>query len=146
MARQILVPVDESEQSTEALEYAVREYPDERITALHVVNLDNIPKHGDEGQFDRDEFFRGLKERREGDEEIEALELARQTAAGHGVDIETVLETGQPAETITEYVESADIDHVVMGSHGRSGASRILFGSVAEDVTRHSSVPVTIIR
>jgi len=41
---------------------------------------------------------------------------------------------------------SHDVDHVVMGSRGRSGVGRVLFGSVAEAVTRRASVPVTIVR
>ena len=44
------------------------------------------------------------------------------------------------------YAEENDIDHIVVGSHGRGGVSRMLLGSVAETVARRSSVPVTIIR
>jgi len=44
------------------------------------------------------------------------------------------------------YAEDLDVDHIVMDSHGRSGASRVLLGSVAETVTRRSPVSVTIVR
>lgn len=79
-------------------------------------------------------------------EKKEVVERARQTAAERGSNIETKLETGPPSQTINEYAEDHDIDHIVMGSHGRSGVSRILLGSVAESVVRRSPVPVTIIR
>jgi nucleotide-binding universal stress UspA family protein len=57
-----------------------------------------------------------------------------------------VTEIGRPSRAIVEYAEEHDIDHIVMGSHGRSGVTRILLGSVAETVVRRSPVPVTIVR
>ena len=71
---------------------------------------------------------------------------ATQRAAERGVDLQTAIETGRPSRMIVSYAEENDIDHIVIGSHGRTGASRILLGSVAESVTRRSSVPVTIVR
>ena len=49
---------------------------------------------------------------------------------------------GDAAEEIVNYVESEKIDLVVMGTHGRKGLDRILFGSVAERVIKHSAAPV----
>ncbi|WP_254525634.1 universal stress protein [Natrinema caseinilyticum] len=141
MVRNVLVPIDQSEQATEALEYALSEYPDEQITALHVIHLDRTAMTGNEGFLYRDEFLERLNAAGE-----ERLETARERAAEHGVEIDTELARGRPARTISEYVEDNDIDHVVIGSHGRSGPSRVLLGSVAETVTRRSPVPVTIVR
>ncbi|SER44594.1 universal stress protein [Natrinema salaciae] len=141
MTRRILVPVDNSSQSEKALEYAVEEYPDEHITVLHVIELDRASIYGDEGFLYGDEYLEQL--RRRGTEE---LERASETAAEHGVDVTTELREGKPASTITGYIEDHDIDHVVIGSHGRSGPTRILLGSVAEAVTRRSPVPVTTVR
>jgi len=42
--------------------------------------------------------------------------------------------------------EEGAFDHVVVGSHGRTGVSRIILGSTAENVIRRSPVPVTIAR
>jgi nucleotide-binding universal stress UspA family protein len=53
---------------------------------------------------------------------------------------------GKPARAIVEYADDHDIDQIVMGSHGRSGVTRILLGSVAESVVRDSTVPVTVAR
>jgi nucleotide-binding universal stress UspA family protein len=63
-----------------------------------------------------------------------------------GLETEHLVETGKPAATIVEIAENEDIDHIVMGSHGRQGVSRILLGSVAETVVRRSPVPVTVAR
>ena len=62
------------------------------------------------------------------------------------VDLESLTRVGAPAQEIVACTESESIDHVVMGSRGRSGVTRILLGSVAEGVVRHSSAPVTVVR
>ena len=49
---------------------------------------------------------------------------------------------GDPAEEIVRYIDEEGIDLVVMGTHGRKGLDRILFGSVANYVVTTSSVPV----
>jgi nucleotide-binding universal stress UspA family protein len=78
-------------------------------------------------------------------EEAESLfEAATATLGDH--EVETVTDVGRPSRTIISYVEDNDVDQVVMGSHGRSGMTRILLGSVAESVVRRSPVPVTIVR
>jgi nucleotide-binding universal stress UspA family protein len=53
-----------------------------------------------------------------------------------------VVMDGNPAEAILRYIASEDIDMVIMGTHGRKGVDRMLFGSVAEQVVKDSSVPV----
>lgn len=143
MTRQVLVPIDESEQSTAALEFAVDNYPEATIVALHVIDPSNFPSSGFEagGATDFQRFREDYRDRGE-----TLLESATELAAEAGVDLETAIETGRPSKTIVSYAEGNDIDHIVIGSHGRSGASRILLGSVAESVTRRSSVPVTIVR
>lgn len=52
---------------------------------------------------------------------------------------------GVPAEEIINYIESEKIDLVIMGTHGRKGLDRVLFGSVAEHVVKYSSAPVLTI-
>lgn len=68
--------------------------------------------------------------------------------AGKGVEVkvEPVLLKGSPAEQILDYAEKNDIDLIVMGTQGLTGIKRFLIGSVAENVIRHSKVPVIVIR
>jgi nucleotide-binding universal stress UspA family protein len=54
--------------------------------------------------------------------------------------------TGYAAEEIINYCEENHIDLIVMGTHGRKGIDRILFGSVAEKVVKSSYIPVLTIR
>lgn len=49
---------------------------------------------------------------------------------------------GDPAEEIVKYVESQGIDLIVMGTHGRKGLEKVIFGSVADQVVKRSPVPV----
>ena len=87
------------------------------------------------------EWFQAQKEVAEA-----TLESATERAGETGVDIETHRETGKPARTIVKYADEEGFDHIVIGSHGREGISRVLLGSVAETVVRRSSVPVTVAR
>ena len=67
------------------------------------------------------------------------------TTKKEGVGTRTIVVDGNPAEEIMNYAERNGIDLIVISSHGRSGASRWLFGSVAEKVSRHSTIPVLLI-
>ena len=76
----------------------------------------------------------------------DAADLAEEYGAN--VRTTTIVEWGpnRPADAILTYIDDNDVDHVIMGSHGRSGVSRLLLGSVAETVARRSPAPVTVVR
>ena len=137
--------IDGSDQGWRALDHAVDQFGDDRITVLTVVDPMEGVYADLEGTYYTHETY---------DEAVEAgearCEAAADRAAEAGFDVDANLETavvvGQPSREIVDYVEDHDVDHLVVGSHGRSGVSRILFGSVAETVTRRAPVPVTIVR
>lgn len=56
------------------------------------------------------------------------------------------LATGNPADEILNYAEKNGVDLILMATHGRSGVSRLVMGSVAEKVWRASPVPVWLLR
>ncbi|AGB16832.1 universal stress protein UspA-like protein [Halovivax ruber XH-70] len=144
MAHHVLVPYDDSERSTDALEFAIEEHPEATITAVHVIDpSDFYAATGMEGgaMANYDAIMEHQNERAEN-----LLEDAREIASDAGAEIETDHVVGSVSRSILEYVDEHDIDHVVLGSHGRTGARRILLGSVAETITRRSPVPVTIVR
>jgi len=58
--------------------------------------------------------------------------------------IKTAVMSGDPAEEILNYTQNNEIDLIIMGTHGRKGLNRIVFGSVAERVVKNSPVPVFI--
>lgn len=51
-----------------------------------------------------------------------------------------------PAEAIVSYAERNGYHHIVVGSEGRTGAKRMLLGSVAEDIVTRAHCPVTVVR
>jgi nucleotide-binding universal stress UspA family protein len=69
--------------------------------------------------------------------ELQALGIPVTTSIGEGVDV---------ADQILEVAQGEGIDLIVMTTHGRTGLSRLLFGSVAESVLRRAGVPVLLIR
>jgi len=67
-------------------------------------------------------------------------------ASEKGVDAETVVLEGNPAEEIVDFARNNEIDLIVLGMLGKSSIERFLLGSVAEKVARTSPVPVMIVR
>ncbi|MBI9081530.1 MAG: universal stress protein [Pseudodesulfovibrio sp.] len=62
------------------------------------------------------------------------------------LDVQSKVVTGYPAEEILAIADGENCDMVIMGTHGRKGIDRILFGSVAEKVVKSSKAPVLTVR
>ena len=144
MTRSVLVPLDGSEQSEEALEFALEEFHDAILVLLRVFepgSSDNLQvEHGGSLPLD-EETMEGVVE-----DSADFLDGYAETTEERGITAEKVYKVGEPSREIVEYAENDEVDHIVMGSHGRSGVSRVLLGSVAEKVVRRSPVPVTVVR
>ncbi|HEX7901857.1 MAG TPA: universal stress protein [Planctomycetota bacterium] len=63
-----------------------------------------------------------------------------------GIEATTLVEPGNPVDTILEACKSRAVDLAVMSTHGRSGLSRLVLGSVTEEVLRHARVPLLVVR
>lgn len=63
-----------------------------------------------------------------------------------GVNVSGKVVTGYAAEEILGHAKEDEADMIVMGTHGRTGIDRILFGSVAEKVVKSADIPVLTIR
>ena len=62
------------------------------------------------------------------------------------LNVKGMVVTGYPAEEVLAIAEAENVDMVVMGTHGRKGIDRILFGSVAEKIVKSCPVPVLTVR
>ena len=62
------------------------------------------------------------------------------------IDAEPKVVSGYASDEILNFVEQEGVDLIVMGTHGRKGIDRVLFGSVAEKVVKGAKVPVLTIR
>jgi len=63
-----------------------------------------------------------------------------------GANIKSEVILGKAAESLTEYAEKNNIDLIAIATHGRSGVSRWVWGSVADRILRSASVPVLVVR
>lgn len=63
-----------------------------------------------------------------------------------GLKVEAKVVTGRPAEIVTDFAQREKVDLIALATHGRSGISRWVFGSVADKLVRSSSAPVLLIR
>lgn len=138
----ILVPLDGSPLADQALRHALETY-DSNITVLNIIRP--IGSGMSEGGVRNrtDERVTEAENRAE-----EVIEAAYERAAEYGQDVETVIETGDPAKVIVAYIEENDVDHVLMGGHGSDSdglASRLL-GTVATKVVSEAPVTVTVVR
>jgi len=76
----------------------------------------------------------------------EYLQTLRSKLAGKGVPIGTAVRYGKPPPEIISHIADNKVDLVAMSTHGRSGLSRLVMGSVAEEVVRNARVPVLLWR
>jgi len=63
-----------------------------------------------------------------------------------GIKIQEVVLKGKPADELIDYVKESDADLLVIASHGRSGISRWIYGSVAERLLRSVCIPLLMVR
>ena len=76
-----------------------------------------------------------------------AFERVRDIARGQGVAVETaVLEGAAPAPAIVNAASDLGADAIVIASHGRTGAARLLLGSVAAEVLALAAIPVLVVK
>ena len=81
------------------------------------------------------------------EQERVAKEMLHKLAAqAPGVPVETAVVLGQAAEDTVAFADKHKIDVIVLGTHGHTGLSRLLMGSVAEHVLRHAPCPVLTVR
>jgi nucleotide-binding universal stress UspA family protein len=145
--RKILVPVDFSECSQKALDTAVT-LAASFDGAIDLVHVWDVPV------FVAPELMVGsagtsaqpLEKYAEEQARTDLEKFAEETR-GRGVAINaTRVLRGDTALRVCEVAENEHFDLIVMGTHGRSGLSHLLLGSVAEKVVRHSKVPVLTVR
>ena len=144
---QILVPVDFSDPSRAALDYAatLAQTFGATLDVLHVWEAPSFAPRASglissgPGEPTLDELIR-----RSADESLDGfVEKARK----HGVTVRSSRTVrGVPWHTIVAAAKEGNYDLVVIGTHGRTGLPRVLLGSVAENVVRHAHCPVLSVR
>jgi nucleotide-binding universal stress UspA family protein len=140
--KKILAPVDFSEASKNGFSYAVRcaEQFGAELTLLYV--LEPVPSASfaaipGAGAFSEIDFSRAEKNLRS------LIASARNADTG---DLHWKVRTGIPAHEIVEMAKEADIDLIVIATHGYTGWKHFCIGSTAERVVRAAPCPVLVVR
>ena len=137
--KKILVPHDFSDTSEAAVRYALAlaQNFNAKVHLLHV---------SDKARFEMaTEFPLGLDGALD---EAVRERLLKILTLQENIAFKPILEfrSGAPAAEITRYAMDADIDLIVMGTHGRGVVAHAVMGSVAEKVVRHAPCPVLTVR
>jgi len=140
----ILVPLDGSEHSINALKKAIQiaEKHEGKITLLHAYTTHIVPLPKEYV------ITETTPETVDISSEVGAniLANAQIKAENAGVQVETFLAMGQPVEKIVEASESGKFDLIVIGARGLSPIKEILLGSVSHGVASHARCPVLIVK
>jgi nucleotide-binding universal stress UspA family protein len=138
----ILVPVDFSEASFEALEYAIgyAQQTADKLVILNAVHLGDELSNEGLGVYRLADFRQTAR-----------WDAGREMAAFLGrarfgdVSYETVIRTGKPADEICNLAEKRAVDLIITGTHGRTGLKHLVMGSVAEQVVRRARQSVLVV-
>jgi nucleotide-binding universal stress UspA family protein len=76
----------------------------------------------------------------------QALDSIKDLGERKEINVETILLEGNPSAELIRYAEEEKMDIVIMGTLGKTGLDRMLLGSVAGNLVRHSKVPVMVVR
>lgn len=138
--KRIVVPLDFSKFSDEALSYAIelaKKY-NATLYAFHSIVLFQSEPESHSFSRDYDQYLK-LQE----DDSLALMAKHREEAEKHGVLLTSEVRRGfSAAEEILQYADEVAADLIVMGTHGRTGLKRWFYGSVSERVVRLSPHPV----
>ena len=138
----ILVPVDFSECSFQALEYAI-EFAERfaaGLTIFHAVDFGYALTADGYGMYDLSALQESARKNAEGE-----MEKFVQLAKFRRVKFETIVKVGSPVSEICEFADQRNVDLIVTATHGRTGFKHLLIGSVAEHIVRHAQRPVLVV-
>ncbi|HWO23576.1 MAG TPA: universal stress protein [Kofleriaceae bacterium] len=135
----ILVPTDFSANAEQALDYAC-ELAAKLGSTVRLVHAVPMPPSALQVALP-EETLEGLVA--EHGVVLERLMAPRRASVSFG---EAIIEVGDPRDAIVETTRKLGADLIIMGTHGRRGLSRVVMGSVAEDVIRHAPCPVLTVR
>jgi nucleotide-binding universal stress UspA family protein len=142
MFKHILVPVDGSDCSLHALEIAAA-FAREQQARLSIVTVVD-PAKAAAMAFGEASMAASCLDALDDEGKTVVDDAAGRVRAFS--QAETAVLDGAPVDAIVHYARDHGVDLIIIGSHGRSGLSRVFLGSVAEGVIRHSIMPVMVVR
>ena len=104
--------------------------PIRQVAGDYVMDSDQVEKFESENKLAAEEYLKEIS--------------AKVSLAGAVVKTEVI--SGRPAEILADYATKNQVDLIVIATHGRSGVSRWVWGSVADRILRSACVPVVMVR
>ena len=143
MYKRILIATDGSDKSKAAAEEGMElaKALGAQVIALNVVNEVIIASAVRQLGSERKDVETRLKTA--GDKAVEELKAM---GAKIGVSVDAIVRIGAPANAIIDTSGAEKADLIVIGSHGESGATKLLIGSVAQKVLYWATIPVLVVR
>lgn len=143
MYKRILIATDGSDKSKLAAEEGMElaKALGAQVTALYVVNEVVIASAVRQLGSERKDVEDKLKVA--GGKAVDAIKAMGDKA---GVSVDTIVRIGAPANAVIDTAGAEKADLIVMGSHGESGASKLLIGSVVQKVLYWATIPVLVVR
>ncbi|MBI4547062.1 MAG: universal stress protein [Ignavibacteriae bacterium] len=140
--KRILVPIDFSDYSKNALKYAVSfaSHFKAELLLVYVVEPTIYPADFSFGQVALPSLENELRERGK----VELKNLVKSHVTGK-VSAQTIVRTGKPFLEILHTAKEENIDLIIIATHGHTGVEHILFGSTAEKVVRKAPCPVLVV-
>ena len=139
--KKILCPIDHSDCSKEALKYAVSfAMKDEaKLYLLHIIDIRSF-----------NDSLVSMSQQIPDKETLEQLRMKLLDCIPEDIrddmDVEATVIQGIPFAEIISTAKEKEIDMIVIGSHGRTGISHMMLGSVSEKVVRKAPCPVLTVR
>ena len=144
--KKIMIAADGSECSRLAIDKGIElaRLSGGTVYAVHVISTAYLfPMDGD--------YFMGMNPYWESIHEAlknqgqKALDYIKGLGEVKGINVESILLEGNPSEELIKYADKEKMDIVIMGTLGKTGLNRMLMGSVAGNLVRHSRVPIMVV-
>ena len=140
--KNILVPVDGSDNALRAVKAAITAAKATDGARLHLVNVQLPIASGNVKSFFAPEAIQGYYQ----DEGRNALLPAKALLDEAGIDYSEDILVGQIGQAIADYIAKNGCDHVIMGTRGLGSIKGMVLGSVTTKVLNLVDVPVTLIK
>ncbi len=143
MYKRILIATDGSDKSMKAAEEGMElaKALGAQVIALNVINEVVIASAVRQLGSDRKEVEERLKVAGE-----KAVDNIKAMGTKMGVNVDAIVTIGAPANTVIDMAGAEQADLIIMGSHGESGATKLLIGSVVQKVLYWATIPVLVVR
>lgn len=139
----ILVPIDFSDYSKNALRYSVNlaKKFSSKMFLIYVIEPMIYPADFSMGQVAVPTADLDMTQRAE-----EELNNLAKNEIDSSIEVKTIIKSGKPFVEIIETAAEVDADLIIIATHGHTGVEHLLFGSTAEKVVRKAPCPVLTIR